>query len=66
MDQEESYFEDDDDELGGIDTSAKIDEATGPVEGNELHRTPRMFSLELSQLNSSSPSPYDEEGVAHK
>ena len=60
VDEEESYFDCDDDEDGmqGVDDSRTMNETTD-VE-NDLHRTPRMFSL--TEQTSSTDSREEEIG----
>lgn len=52
MDEEESYFEGDDDEGCSPNTVVPpaVDEVAAQDVENELHRTPRMFSLAQAPL----------------
>jgi hypothetical protein len=62
VDEEESYFESDDDEGGGRSTvvPTSVDEIAAQEVENELHRTPRMFSLAQAPLLNNVPLQIDQ------
>jgi hypothetical protein len=54
VDQEESYFDADDEEPNTVVPPA-VDEVAAQEVENELHRTPRMFSLAQAPLLNNAP-----------
>lgn len=64
-DQEESYFDDDDDDGPTPNTLVPpgVDEFAAQEAENELHRTPRMFSLSQAQLLNGAPLRLDEQKI---
>jgi hypothetical protein len=55
VDQEESYFDTDDDEPATVVPPPPVDQVAAQEVENELHRTPRMFSLAQAPLLNNGP-----------